>query len=359
VQITGFGQVAAGTVTDGSRFAGTGYDEDLSFREESLFAVQVRGDLNEHWSATAQIVARGAEDFDPEFAWAFVGWNGGNGWSAKFGRQRIPFYRYSDFLEVGFAFPWVRVPGAVYNLDFSNYDGVSVGYSFAAGDWFTSVQGLAGSLRRDVVFGSGLTAATELDGILGLAAETTYADWLTLRASYFTADATLDIPGLAPLFSGLRANGFGNVASRLDFDADKANFWGLGAEVNHGNLLLIGEVIGVEATDTFLSDRSEWYVTGGYRFGNWLPTVTYGRRDNDAKTDVIGLLPAVAPLAPLRAGVTQVVLAEAIDDEFVSFGLRWDIANNIAVKGDYSMFTTNTPGSEDADLLSAALVFTF
>lgn len=359
VQITGFGQVAAGTVTDGDRFPGAAYDENVSFREESLFAVQVRGDLNDQWSATAQIVARGAEDFDPEFAWAFVGWNGGNGWSAKFGRQRLPLYRYSDFLEVGFAFPWVRVPTAVYNLDFANYDGVSAGYSFGAGDWFTSVQGLAGSLRRDTTFGSGITADTRLENIVGFAADTTYADWLTLRASYFQGDATLDIPALNPLFNSLRTNGFANVANRLDFNEDKASFWGVGAEVNHGNVLLIGELIGVEAENTFFSDRSEWYVTGGYRFGSWLPTVTYGRRDNDAKTDIIGLLPAVAPLAPLRAGVTQVVMSELSDDKYVSLGLRWDLATNIALKGDYTMFTSDVTGRADADAVAAALVFTF
>lgn len=359
VQISGFGQVVAGTVVDGDHFPATGYDGDLSFREESLFAVQVRGDLNDQWSATAQIVARGAQDFDPEFAWAYLGWNGGNGWSAKLGRQRIPFYRYSDFLEVGFAFPWLRVPNAVYNLDFANYDGASLGYAFATGEWFTNIQTVAGSLNDDVVFGSGVTAATELENILGVAADTTYADWLTLRASYFRGEATLDIPALNPLFTGLRANGFGNVASRLDFDGDKASFWGLGAEVNHGNLVLIGEVIGVEAEDTFLSDRNEYYVTGGYRFGNVLPTLTYGRRDNDAKRDIIALLPNVAPLAPLRAGVTQTVLSEAIDDEYLSFGLRWDFRANMALKADYTRFTTNTPASADADSLAVGVVFTF
>ena len=73
VQITGFGQVVAGTVTSGSSHPGTGYDRDWDFKDESLFAIQFRGDLNEQWSATAQIVATGREDFEPEFAWAYVG----------------------------------------------------------------------------------------------------------------------------------------------------------------------------------------------------------------------------------------------------------------------------------------------
>lgn len=367
VQISGFGQIVAGSVIDGGRNPATGtvsfpaaaYDDSVDFQPESLFAVQARGEINEQWSATAQIVARGDEDFSPEFAWAFIGWDGGNGWSAKFGRQRLPLYRYSDFLEVGFAFPWLRVPTAVYNLDFSNYDGISIAYSIAHGDWFSSVQGIGGRLRDEVEFGSGVTADADLESLFGLAAETTYADWLTLRASYFRAEATLNIPALNPLFGALRANGFGNVAARLDFDADSSSFWGLGMEINHGNWLLIAERIGVESAGSFLSDRNEFYVTAGHRFGNLLPTVTYGRRNNDAKTDIPGLIPAVPALATLRGGVTQLVMSEAIDDTYWSYGLRWDFARNMAFKADYTRFTTETPGRVDADAVAAGLVFTF
>lgn len=175
VQITGFGQMVAGTVTDGDAFPGTGYDSDWDFKDESLFALQVRGDLNAQWSATAQIVARGRDDFDPEFAWAYIGWNGGNGWSAKFGRQRLPLYRYSDFLEVGYAFPWLRVPNAVYNLEFNNFDGASAAYAFGTGDWFTTLQGSAGRFEGDIEL-SGSPADAELASLAGISAETTYAD---------------------------------------------------------------------------------------------------------------------------------------------------------------------------------------
>ena len=51
-------------------------------------------------------------------------------WSAKAGRQRLPRFRYSDFLEVGHAYPWLRPPHAVYTATFSNDDGLSAAYSF-------------------------------------------------------------------------------------------------------------------------------------------------------------------------------------------------------------------------------------
>ncbi len=366
VQITGFGQVVAGSVLDGTRnattgarsFPGTGYDEDWSFEDESLFALQVRGELNEQWSATAQIVARGSDDFDPEFAWAYVGWNGGNGWSAKLGRQRLPLYRYSDFLEVGYAFPWVRVPNAVYNLDFNNFDGASASYAFARGDWFTTVQGSAGRFEGDILL-SGNPADAELASLVGASAETVYADWLTLRAGYFRADVTITAAALSPLLASLRGNGFGNVASRLDYADDKGSFWSLGGEVNRGNLWLAGELVGVEVADAFLADRSEYYLSGGYRFGAWMPTLTWGRRDNDPKSDIVSLLPNVAPLAPLRAGVAGVVASEDIDATYWSYGLRWDLATNVALKADYTQFEDEGANRRDSDALALGVVFSF
>jgi hypothetical protein len=358
VQITGFGQMVAGTVSDGNSFPGTGYDSDWDFKDESLFALQVRGDLNEQWSATAQLVARGRDDFDPEFAWAYLGWNGGNGWSAKLGRQRMPLYRYSDFLEVGYAFPWIRVPNPVYNLDFRNYDGLGLTYSFGAGDWFSAVQLSAGRFDGTISL-SGQDADAELGSLVGLSAESTYADWLTVRGSYFEADVSIDSPALAPLLAALSGNGFANVASRIDYTEDPGSFWSFGVEVNRGNWMLVGEVIGVEVEDAFLADRSEFYVSGGYRFGNLMPTIMWGRRDNAAKPDIVALLPNVPPLAPLRAGVSQIVFSEGLDATYWSYGLRWDVATNVALKADYTQYTNDTPASADADSLAVGVVFTF
>jgi len=358
VQITGFGQMVAGSVSDGNSFPGTGYDSDWDFKDESLFAVQVRGDLNEQWSATAQIVARGNNDFEPEFAWAYVGWNGGNGWSAKLGRQRIPFYRYSDFLQVGYAYPWLRPPHAVYNLQFSNFDGAGLSYAFGSGDWFSTLSVIGGKHNSSITL-SGAPADLELQSLLGVTFETTYADWLTLRGAYFDADVGINAQALTPLFTSLRGNGFSNVAAAMDFNEDPGSFLGFGAEVNRGNWLLVGEYTKVEIDRSYFTDKSQYYVTGGYRFGAWTPTFTYGSRDADAKTGIIGLLPNVAPLAPLRGAVTGVVFSDDLDATYTSFGLRWDVSTNVALKAEYTQYENKGPAAAESDVIAAGVVFTF
>ena len=358
VQITGFGQMVAGTVSDGTTFPGTGYDSDWDFKDESLFALQVRGDLNEQWSATAQIGARGRDDFDPEFAWAYVGWNGGNGWSAKAGRQRVPFFRYSDFLEVGYAYPWLRPPHAVYNATFSNYDGLSAAYSFGSGDWFSNVGVVGGKNEGDLTI-SNLPATQELGSLVGIYADTTYADWLSLRASYLQADVSVNAQALNPLLTALSGNGFRNVAEAIDYTEDHGRFIGLAAEVNKGNWLLIGEWTDTKIDDAYYADRTQYYITGGYRFGAWMPSITWARRDNEAKPGIIALLPNVPPLAGLRAATAGVVLSEDLDATYWSYGLRWDVATNVALKADYTQYTNDTPASADADSFAVGVVFTF
>jgi hypothetical protein len=365
VQITGFGQMVAGTVTSGTRspttgetsHPGTGYNSDWDFKDESLFAVQVRGDLNEQWSATAQIVAEGRNDFDPEFAWAYVGWNGGKGLSAKLGRQRIPLFRYSDFLQVGYAYPWLRPPHAVYNFQFSNFDGGSLAYTFGSGSWFSTLSVIGGKHESTITL-SGQPADQELNSLVGGSFETVYNDWLTLRAGYYQAEVVIDAQALNPLFTSLRANGFGNVAAALDFN-DDGSFLGFGAEINHGNWLVVSEYTKVEIDDSYYTDKDQFYITGGYRFGAWTPTFTYGTRDADAKTQIIGLLPNVAPLAPLRAAVTQVVFSDDLDADYMSFGLRWDVSTNVALKADYTQYENKGPAAQDSDAFAAGVVFTF
>jgi predicted porin len=122
---------------------------------------------------------------------------------------------------------------------------------------------------------------------------------------------------------------------------------------------VIGEWTKTTIDDSSYSDRTQYYVTGAYRFGAWTPNLTWGRRDNEAKPGIIALLPNVPPLAGLRAATSGVVQSEALDATYWSYGLRWDVATNVALKADYTQYTNDTPASADADSLAVGVVFTF
>src|SRR5262249_49468798 len=104
VQFNGFGQVVVGSTLD-NKLTGTDpqnpntyvtfptisdYKADPSFKPESLFALQARATLSDRLSATAQILASGAnnDDFTPKFAWAYASYQISDEWAVKAGRQR-------------------------------------------------------------------------------------------------------------------------------------------------------------------------------------------------------------------------------------------------------------------------------
>lgn len=353
IRLSGFGQVVGGMLTDeDDAFPTLRYDDRADFREESLFALQASANLNETMSATAQVIARGVQDFDAEFAWAYATWQPNDAVSLRVGRQRTPFYKYSDYLEVGYAYPWVRPPGAVYNLGFNNYDGLNLGYSKNLGRWYSQIQLIAGGFEGD----SSLRSETpiELDNLVGIAWDATYDDWLSLRAAYFRSKVTTEDPALAPLLGGLRQTGFGDVADAIAFDDDTGTFAEVGFEVNRAAWQVIGEYVKVKVEDSLYAEGDEWYVSAGYRIGAWTPNLTYGARDKDAKLDVAAALPNGFPLAaPTRA----VLASQAVQADYVGFGVRWDVAKNMALKADYTRYSADPDA--DAGLASAAFVFTF
>jgi hypothetical protein len=86
VNISGFASVVAGQVLEGSGVAEFdlgptfladyplvgAYDEDISFKPDTLFGIQFSADLLEGLTATAQVVSRGADDFSASFEWAYL-----------------------------------------------------------------------------------------------------------------------------------------------------------------------------------------------------------------------------------------------------------------------------------------------
>ncbi|WP_350623919.1 porin, partial [Pseudoalteromonas sp. 24-MNA-CIBAN-0067] len=102
VRINGFASIVGGKSLEDDR-GRYGYDDDISFKNESVFALQLSTDLQEKLSATAQIVARGNNDFDAEFEWAYLTYEFNDEFQLSAGKMRVPFYRYSDFIDVGYA----------------------------------------------------------------------------------------------------------------------------------------------------------------------------------------------------------------------------------------------------------------
>jgi len=110
------------------------YINKLEYDNDSLYALQASSNLGDGLTVTGQIIARGAENYQPEFEWMYASYNLTPTLNMKIGRVRTPFYMLSEYLEVGYTYQWIRPPKEVYAASITNMDGVSFLYNMPIGN---------------------------------------------------------------------------------------------------------------------------------------------------------------------------------------------------------------------------------
>jgi hypothetical protein len=354
--INGFASIKAGMTLDSDDTL-YGYDDDLDFRNESLFAVQLSSDLGDKLSVTAQLMGRGAEDFDVGFEWAFLTYELTDNVRINAGRLRMPLYKYSDFRDVGYAYDWLRVPQGVYGLGFDNIEGVSLYHTTQLGNFDSSLQLVAGAYDGEARI-SGADVNAEIKNIVGVTWELGQ-DWYSFRAAYLIgklsvgAEAVQLQPGVTfgDFFAGLSGAGFGALVNEIDINEEDGTFFGLGFTADKNDWLLVAEYTLVEVDNSFISDQKNFYVSIGHRFDSITPYISYEKEDNEAKTEIYTPYLTTLP-AQLLMPVAGIVQSQAREATTYNLGLRYDFHPSAAFKVQYS-----SEDNELADLRQDVLAF--
>ncbi len=331
--INGFASIKAG-ITTGSNDQLYGYSDDLDFKNESLMALQIRSDLGEKLSVTAQLIGRGSNDFDIDFEWAFLTYQLSDNIQINAGRLRVPFYKYSEFMDVGYAYDWSRVPQSVYSLGFNNIEGVSLYHTTTLGNFDSSLQVMYGRYDGDTNLGP-----TQLNDVAGVSWELS-RDWYSFRAAYFIAEvnASMRNPQIAGLFNALDANNLAGLRGELDFVAEDGSFLGFGVTIDKDNLIAVAEYNEVEVKESLFADRTNYFVSVGYRFGAVTPYVSYEIEDHKSQSSIYQPYAhlTTTALAPLYFGTVGVVESQRLDRQTINLGIRYDFHPSAAFKAQYS-----------------------
>lgn len=354
LHINGFASITAGTTT-GSNDQLYGYSNELDFKNESLFAIQVRSDLGDRLSVTAQVMGRGSNDFDARFEWAFLTYELTDAMRINAGRLRTPFYRFSDFMDVGFAYDWLRVPQGVYGLGLDNIEGISLYRMAQLGDFESSLQLLWGSFSGGITL-AGSAADARIDNIAGITWELE-RDWFSFRAAYLSGKSTIEAPALSPLFAGLTQAGLGGLVAALDFNDDTSEFIGLGVTLDQGDWVLITEYNRIDVKDSFFAKRENYYLSLGYRLDAVTPFVSFEREDHRSKSELYQPFVSVLPEALLQP-LMAVVESQAVDTKTWNLGLRYDFHPAAAFKVQYSSQKNDLSGHRH-DLIAAGVDIVF
>lgn len=295
VQLNGFFSTGYATASNDAGLAGI--TEEAEITDLSLMALQGTFTLSDDTQAIMQLVSRGEEDWDTELEWAYLSHQLTNDIKVRAGKMRLPFFMYSDSLEVGYAQPWARPPTVVYNPTITSYVGADATYTYNLGSSSITTQIFGGnsntndtSQNRDI----------DVRNVAGLSIGWSDYVW-SLRALASTAETNM-------------------LTDSVSFaDNDRTNFFGLGFGYDDGTWQIISEVIRQEV-DGVIADTDSAYISVGRRIGSFTPYAVVGwteSKDDDER--------ASSPLSSL----------DTRRDEY-SLGMRWDVLSGVAVKFDWT-----------------------
>jgi hypothetical protein len=377
VSFHGFGQVIMGTTFSNNRTVpsniGADYHADPTFTPNSNFGLQASAPLSENISATAQILARGEQDFQPKFQWAYLKYQFNDTYALKVGRLQLPFYQYSDFQFVGEAYPWVLPPEAVYNAASTFYDGLNFSAQKSVGDWFFYLQAIYGNSQftaSSTVGSSQVNVSATNKNLTGFALEGDYDDWLNLRAAAFYNQTSVTGDGSFALIDQIAAGLNQDAAKALVASNDPGVYYTASAQITRNNWLLLTEFRGFQpiagASGIAGAEIASEYITVGYRFGKLLPVLTFGHENEQLRANKM-----------IDAGVPAFIvnsLTEApnirLKDYYYQAGVRYDLTATVALKLDYTYYQSHWKSSDYttsgvttdppfANRLLAAITFSF
>ncbi|MCV2885590.1 hypothetical protein OE749_12895 [Aestuariibacter sp. AA17] len=342
LRLSGFASLVGGTVVDGDGYwarlpeAAGQYESGWDFQTESRVGLQARYQAADKLALTGQVMIRGINDFEPELEWLYASYYVTPDANISVGRMRLPVYHYSDFMDVGIAYPWLRVPSDAYSLAVTNYHGVAFNYNW---DWdigTTSFKLYAGQqdtdpndlittieqYKTEQLYDDsgkfrgvrGVTTTKKYEDMKGIVVDT-QVDWFNLRLSFldgkerFTFFAEGDYPS-TPLFGGTWAD---------------TRFVDVSMSIDKGGLFAIAE------WNEYDTIYESWFTSVAYTIGKWVPYIFYSEFE--------GTLRFIAP-GGITAGFEDGVNG-SLDDSYstVAIGVRYNINPRTAIKAEFLDFS--------------------
>lgn len=340
-----FGTLAGSqTNTDNAQFVSSaiqpsGASKSAEFEVDSKVGLQGTMRFGQSFSATVMVLGKkdASDSIAAEAERAFLKYNYQDAFSIRAGRIALPLFMIVDSRDVSFAQPGVRLPVEVYGaLPISSVDGVDVSWRERLGSTTFVMQALGGVFKKDY---PPATVHIEVEGapIYGfdVAAEN---GPFTVRAGAYRAEMTVKSASTAPLVASLRAQSIisplpGPLADNIEIKEDPAMFYAVGASFDNGTVLFRSEYTQLVTEGDASGNWHSSYATFAVRFGKWQPHATYSTIQHDVT--MVNTIAGIGTLAPLPAQVNAFLAANKISQKTTSFGLRYDVHKNFAVKLQY------------------------
>jgi hypothetical protein len=362
-RFNGFGTVGfthLGGEDDGRSYGVQGQTID-SWRGDQLskFGAQLSYGITDTLGVTVQATAKAQQDeWKANLEWAYLSLQADDRLMLRAGRLRSPVYMYSESLDVGYSYPWLRLPDEVYSqVQVTNYEGVDAVYTMPLSYGSVTFQLAGGQAKNRDYYAYDEQFDIDYGKLFGASVSLASNDFGTLRIGYVEADIKTDITGTVDA----TALGFGasEPLSLLNLDKEKGKFTSIGYQYDNGTWISSNEWTsrliendGMEAIDSF-------YLMGGRRFGDFLPHVTYAQLDDNGGRQsswTLGLNYQAAPTVVIKGEYKRVDTKNGYDGVFTRNGQ--EVFDNAAY--DLSGGAVGAPARNyDGDIVSVGVDFVF
>lgn len=372
VRVGGFFSTAA-TKTDQQTpyINGSDYTENTDYFSGTTVGIHVNFNVSEAFKFTTQMIGRGHEGgYETSFEWLFATYTLQENISIRAGRLRFPNYLISKTLDVGLTYPWVRPPVEVYDTSFSffsKYNGIDMLISVPIGDADLLIQPYFGQIKTElnsVLAGDG--AQVDTDSLYGISVELALGA-LNWRASILATDAHMTSSsgiaiGLRTEITslGVKYNGDDffvmSELTKMSIGSANYDFTGISTTAAAQSTALatlksVGSTIANAPTTTGV------YITVGKSIDSITPYITYGK-----------VYSTGGDLSHPVLGSSMTVFRQ--EQHSITFGVRYDIESNVAVKAEYHSATVEggsrgvyvvvpPAGEEDINVMSVSLDMVF
>jgi hypothetical protein len=296
------------------------YTDEWQSEPESMIGLQATSVISDKMRTTVQMLAKGYDNYNVNVDLAFLSYALTDTVTLNMGRFRLPFYHYSSFIDVGYAYHWVRAPMDYYSLPHTSLDGANVRYADYLFDSDVEIELQAWYGNSNLISvtedANGEEQTTELSvrKDVGLTATFTW-EWLKFR-----------------LLHNEKVIGFG-----AGFEPSDTEYDAIGFMADYENVIFRSEY--AELKNDFAPDATpSWYLSAGYQIGNFLPHVTYSKSDPGLTLDFNSFEedPVLGPVPTFNSVNIDTVV------DSLTIGVRWDVHANTAIKAEYISRETET-----------------
>lgn len=300
-----------------------GSSNDLNTYIDSILGFQTSYEFNDNLSVIAQGIVNKNDkgNIKAKLNSAYLKYDSNENIIFKIGRIKLPYYRNSNNNNVGYSKLMIREPIEVYGqMPLDTYNGVEFIYSNIISKYFYTIQGNYGQEKFDVpiqtidkVFENELKDIKALNITFG-------NDIVEARASYLYGKISTDNALLDSIFSSLSSQ----LAKKYEMKDKKAQYFGLGLFVDYNNFIFSSEY-GKRKVDSFYLDTHGFYTTLGYRYGSFIPYISYAKVMMNKDTSVNTGNPRLNYLIEIQN----------VEQSSNTIGFKYNINKNMDFKFEY------------------------